>query len=81
LRREENVKNVLICPIGFVSDHLEVLYDVDIECQRLAEEIGVRLARTESLNDDPQFIRTLADVVYGEAGGAEEGRTHGSEGR
>jgi len=64
IRQEENVKNVLLCPIGFVSDHLEVLYDVDIECQQLAKEIGLRLARTESLNADPTFIRALADVVH-----------------
>jgi ferrochelatase len=68
LRQEEHVTNVLICPIGFVSDHLEVLYDVDIECQRLAQELGIRLARTESLNSDPKFIRTLADVVHEAAG-------------
>ncbi len=60
---EENVKNVLLCPIGFVSDHLEVLYDIDIECKTLASKLGMRLERTESLNTDPLYMQTLSDVV------------------
>jgi ferrochelatase len=57
------VKDVVICPQGFVSDHLEVLYDVDIECQQLARELGIRLVRTKSLNADPLFVQALAEVV------------------
>ena len=56
-------RDVVICPCGFVSDHLEVLYDIDVEAQRVAREVGVRLARTASLNDDPRFLAMLADVV------------------
>lgn len=56
-------RQVLLCPVGFVSDHLEVLYDVDIEAQELARELGIRLVRTYSLNADPAFIETLRDVV------------------
>ncbi|MEY2475060.1 MAG: protoporphyrin/coproporphyrin ferrochelatase [Actinomycetota bacterium] len=55
--------HVVVCPIGFTSDHLEVLYDVDIEARRVAEETGKDLTRTESLNDDPRFIAVLADLV------------------
>lgn len=54
---------VLLCPIGFVSDHLEVLYDVDIHYRGLAEDLGLRLIRTASLNDDPLFLDALADVA------------------
>jgi ferrochelatase len=54
---------VLICPVGFVSDHLEVLYDIDIESRQRAVELGIHLERTDSLNDDPTFIRALAEVV------------------
>ncbi|WP_028547665.1 ferrochelatase [Paenibacillus sp. UNC451MF] len=61
---EEQVKNVLICPIGFVSDHLEVLYDLDIEAQKVAKELGIHLERTPSLNTDPLYMETLSDVVY-----------------
>lgn len=59
----QGVKGVLVCPIGFVADHLEVLYDLDVECRERAEELGLRLERTESLNDDPLFIRALAEIV------------------
>jgi ferrochelatase len=54
---------VVVCPIGFVADHLEVLYDIDVELAAVASECGIALARTASLNDDPQFINVLADVV------------------
>ncbi|GAA0368791.1 ferrochelatase [Bacillus horti] len=63
VRKEEDVRHVLVCPIGFVSDHLEILYDIDIECQDAAKELGIHLERTASLNTDPLYIDTLADVV------------------
>lgn len=56
---------VLVCPAGFVSDHLEVLFDLDVEARAVAEEQGLAFARTESLNDDPRFLGTLAAVVEG----------------
>lgn len=59
----EGVKQVIISPIGFVSDHLEVLYDIDIEARQLAREKGMQLERTDSLNSDPLYIRTLAEAV------------------
>ena len=59
----DGVEGVVVCPVGFVSDHLEVLYDVDVEARRVAEGRGLRLERTASLNDDPRFIEMLASVV------------------
>ncbi len=56
-------KNVLIAPVGFVSDHVEILYDIDIEFRQQADELGMYLERTTSLNDSPLFIAALADVV------------------
>jgi ferrochelatase len=56
-------RGVVVCPCGFVSDHLEVLYDVDIECKRAAADFGLELERTASPNDDPAFLDVLADVV------------------
>ncbi len=56
-------KGVVICPCGFVADHLEVLYDLDIECGDVAARAGIVLRRTESPNDDPEFLDVLADVV------------------
>jgi ferrochelatase len=55
--------NVLVVPIGFVSDHIEILYDIDVEAQAFARSRGINLIRTESLNTSPAFINALADVV------------------
>ena len=57
------VRKVLVAPIGFVSDHLEILWDIDVEAREKAAELGLELDRIESLNDDPAFIRVLADLV------------------
>jgi ferrochelatase len=57
------VRNVLVAPIGFVSDHLEILWDLDVEARERAAELGLELYRIESLNDDPAFIRALAELV------------------
>ena len=54
---------VVVCPGGFTSDHLEVLYDIDIEAKHVADEAGLQLHRTVSLNDDPRFLELLAEVV------------------
>jgi ferrochelatase len=56
-------KRLLMVPIGFVCDHVEVLYDIDIEGRALAEAHGARLERSESLNASPTFIAALADIV------------------
>jgi protoporphyrin/coproporphyrin ferrochelatase len=57
------VERVLVCPIGFVSDHLEILWDLDVEARERAAELGLHLERIESLNDDPAFVRGLAELV------------------
>src|SRR6476469_4392257 len=57
------VRRVLVCPVGFVSDHLEILWDLDIEARERAAELGLELERIESLNDDPEFVRALAGIV------------------
>jgi ferrochelatase len=54
---------VLVCPVGFTSDHLEVLYDVDVQALAVAEGAGLQLERTRSLNDDPRFCELLARLV------------------
>lgn len=54
---------LLSAPIGFVSDHLEVLYDLDIEARALADELGIRFERIEMLNTDPLYMETLAESV------------------
>lgn len=57
------VGSVLVAPIGFVADHLEILWDLDIVARERADELGLRFERTPSLNDDPDFIHALAELV------------------
>ena len=57
------VDDVLVCPVGFVSDHLEIRWDIDVEAREKAAELGLRLERIEMPNADPAFVRTLADIV------------------
>ena len=59
----KGVPAVVVCSAGFVSDHLEVLYDLDVEAREVAEQAGMRFVRTEMPNADPGFISVLADVV------------------
>ena len=61
--RSEGVEHVLLCPVGFVSDHLEIRWDLDVEAREKAAELGLRLERIEMPNADPQFVRTLATIV------------------
>jgi len=60
---EEGVRKVLVAPVGFVSDHLEILWDIDVEAREKAAELGLELDRIESLNDSPEFARALAVLV------------------
>ena len=59
---------VVICSAGFVSDHLEILYDLDIVARAVAEEAGIAFARTKMPNADPEFVRALAEVVRDHVG-------------
>lgn len=59
----EGKKHILICPIGFVCEHVEILYDIDIVYQNLAKTIGVHLGRIEMLNTAPDMIAGLAKLV------------------
>ncbi|MFW6096531.1 MAG: ferrochelatase [Chloroflexota bacterium] len=60
---QQGVKNIISVPVGFVSDHVEILYDIDIQAQAVAQEHGVRLERPPALNTDPLFVEQLADLV------------------
>ncbi|MGE5461892.1 MAG: ferrochelatase [Syntrophothermus sp.] len=56
-------KNIISCPIGFVCEHVEVLYDIDIVYQKLARSLGVRLERIEMVHTEPKMIAGLADLI------------------
>ena len=62
-KRAAGLTDVVSCPIGFVADHLEVLFDLDVEAQAVAHELGLNLVRTASLNDAPDFIDVLCRVI------------------
>jgi ferrochelatase len=62
-RVREGVTHFLIVPIGFVCDHTEILFDIDIQATAAAQSMGATLRRTESLNTSPTFIRLLEDLV------------------
>jgi protoporphyrin/coproporphyrin ferrochelatase len=57
------VRAAVSVPVGFVSDHVELLFDVDVRARAVADEVGIRLERPPSLNDDPVFVAALAELV------------------
>ncbi len=64
---DKGIRNVISIPVGFVSDHVEVLYDIDIEAQAVAKEHNMRLERPPSLNSDPLFVETLVRRIREQA--------------
>lgn len=60
---EQGIKNIVSVPVGFVSDHVEILFDIDIQGQAVARSLGVRLERPPALNTDPLFIATLVGLI------------------
>ena len=64
------VRNIVSVPVGFVCDHVEILYDIDIDARRIAESLGMRLERPPSLNNDPRFVQQLSSIVSARAAAA-----------
>jgi ferrochelatase len=60
---EQGWDKILVCPVGFVSDNVETLYDLDIVLRRQIEDLGAEYRRTHAPNDSPLFIQALADIV------------------
>ncbi len=60
---KEGVKNVIAQPIGFLCDHIEVLFDIGVEAMEAAKEAGINLKRAKTVNDDPKFIAAMGDAV------------------
>ena len=63
--RVAGLQAAVLCPIGFVCDHIEVLYDLDHEAADVARSIGLALTRAAAVNDHPVFLDMMADVVLG----------------
>jgi ferrochelatase len=68
--RERGMTDVLVVPVQFLADHLEILYDIDVAAREEAEEAGLRFHRIELMNTSPTFIRALAEVVERELAGS-----------
>jgi ferrochelatase len=60
----EGRKHILLCPIGFVCEHVEILYDIDIVYRNLARSLGIHLERVEMLNTAPPMIEGLAQMIH-----------------
>jgi protoporphyrin/coproporphyrin ferrochelatase len=61
--RDEGIANVLVAPLGFVSDHLEVLYDLDVEAAALARELGMTFGRAATVGTHPAFIKMIRELI------------------
>ena len=61
--RREGVTNVVIAPIGFVSDHMEVVYDLDVEARRVADELGMKMVRAATAGTHPSFVRMIRELM------------------
>jgi ferrochelatase len=72
--RADGLTAAVVCPIGFVCDHIEVLYDLDREAAAVARDVGLAMTRAEAVNDDPLFLDMMADVVLGTLKRHEHGR-------
>lgn len=64
---QQGIRNVISIPVGFVADHVEILYDIDIQAQEVAREVGMRLVRPPALNTDPLYIDTLVELIQARA--------------
>lgn len=60
---KEGERSVILVPVGFVCDHVEILYDLDIEAKKVAEEVNLQFIRIKTVGDHPQFIRMLAELL------------------
>jgi ferrochelatase len=61
--RAANVTEIVVAPIGFISDHMEVVYDLDVEARKVANEIGVRLVRAKTAGTHPAFVRMIRELI------------------
>lgn len=68
--REEGTGEVVVAPIGFVSDHMEVRYDLDVEARRLCDEIGLRMVRAGTVGTHPRFVTMIRELIVERTAGA-----------
>ena len=76
---EGGTKAVIVCPIGFLADHIEVVWDLDNELRERAQDLGIAFVRTATPNADPRFARLVADLIDDVRTGREPSRVPGSD--
>lgn len=65
---KDGIRNVIVCPVGFVCDHVEVLFDLDHQAAEFAQSVGVRMLRAATVGDNPKFISMLAEILLARVG-------------
>lgn len=78
--KARNINNVVIVPIGFISDHMEVLFDLDVEARQIASKLGIKLVRTETVGTHPAFIRMIRELILERTTAYPERRSLGTRG-
>src|SRR6185503_12767761 len=69
--KRDGVDDVVVSPIGFVSDHMEVVYDLDVEARKVSEEIGLNMVRAATAGTHPAFVEMIRELVLERVNGAE----------
>lgn len=72
LKQETDVQDIVLMPVGFVSDHMEVLFDLDTEAQELCDELGIHFARAKSVGVHPAFVSMIRELILERTSGAEK---------
>ena len=70
IARDESVRDVVVVPIGFLSDHLEVLYDLDYEARTVCDELGLNMVRASTVSSDPDFVEMIRELILERTEGA-----------
>jgi ferrochelatase len=78
--KAEGVTDVVVSPIGFISDHMEVLFDLDTEVRQLADEIGINVIRSATAGVHPVFISMIRELIVERMTGTQEKRFIGTRG-
>ena len=72
LKEKTDVKDLVLMPVGFVSDHMEVLFDLDTEAKEKCEELGIEMQRAKSVGVHPQFVAMIRELILERTSGAEK---------
>ena len=72
LKQKSNVQDVVLMPVGFVSDHMEVLFDLDTEAKELCDEIGINMIRAQTVGTHPKFVAMIRELILERTSGSEK---------